>query len=213
MRDWPSPPKPATFPHRNAVRNISVATLAARFATWVPAAAERRARLADELLEALDPASPLRVREMLGHAAVLLDVGRAIDYYDRFEHAAMIVTAADLGGSRTPTSARSRRSCARPTTTRGSGRTVTSRGQGRPGAVLRAATALTLADELNRRIPRRPLADQLQLDARWIRDRRTGAQRLAPARCRAAVREGVWPASLGRGQRIRHDARPGSRPR
>ena len=41
---------------------------------------------------------PRRSREMLGHAATLLDVGRAIDYYDRFEHAAMIVTAADLGG-------------------------------------------------------------------------------------------------------------------
>jgi exopolyphosphatase/guanosine-5'-triphosphate,3'-diphosphate pyrophosphatase len=135
------------------VRNISVATLAARFATWVPAAAERRARLADELLEALDPASPLRVREMLGHAAVLLDVGRAIDYYDRFEHAAMIVTAADLGGfSHADLGALTAilRQADDDTRLGPYGRLVDKNDR---AAVLRAATALTLADELNRRIP------------------------------------------------------------
>ena len=36
--------------------------------------------------------------EMLEYAAVLLDVGKAIDYYERYEHTAMIVTTADLAG-------------------------------------------------------------------------------------------------------------------
>ena len=45
----------------------------------------RRAGLAAALHEATDPDAPDAVREMLGHAASVLDVGRAIDYYDRFE--------------------------------------------------------------------------------------------------------------------------------
>ena len=86
------------IPSADQVREISVATLAARFATWEPAAADRRAALAADLHEVLDPHAPPSIREMLTHAATLLDIGRAIDYYDRFEHAAMIVTAADLAG-------------------------------------------------------------------------------------------------------------------
>ena len=35
---------------------------------------------------------------MLTHAASLVDIGRAIDYYDRFQHAAMVVLTADLAG-------------------------------------------------------------------------------------------------------------------
>ncbi len=135
------------------VRVISVATLAARFATWAPAAAERRARLAHELLGALDPSSPSRIHEMLGHAASLLDVGRAIDYYDRFEHAAMIVTAADLGGfSHADLGALTAilRQADDDTRLGPYGRLVDAEDR---SAVLKAATALTLADELNRRIP------------------------------------------------------------
>ena len=80
------------------VRTISVATLAARFATWDADAAERRAAIALRLFETLDPLAPGPVPEMLEHAATLVDIGRAIGYYDRFEHAAAIVVAADLAG-------------------------------------------------------------------------------------------------------------------
>ena len=142
-----------TVPSPDWVRTISVATLAARFATWVPWAAERRAQLAGDLLAALDPDSPARVREMLGHAARLLDVGRAIDYYDRYEHAAMIVTAADLGGfSHADLGALTAilRQADDDTRLGPYGRLVTPDDR---AAVLRAATALTLSDELNRRIP------------------------------------------------------------
>lgn len=143
----------ASAPSPEWVRSISVATLAARFRTWNAAAAERRTGLAADLLESLDPSAPPRLREMLAHAATLLDVGRAIDYYDRFEHAANIVVAADLAGF-------SHAGLGVLTTILRQADDDTRLGpyarlvpdDDHP-AVLRAATALALADELNRRIP------------------------------------------------------------
>jgi len=90
---------------------------------------------------------------MLMHAATLLDIGRAIDYYDRFEHAANIVIAADLAGfSHADLGALTAilRQADDDTRLGPYGRLVPD--DDRP-AVLRAATALALADELNRRIP------------------------------------------------------------
>ena len=149
------------------VRTISVATLAARFATWDSGTAERRATLATRLHESLDPAATLPIREMLEHAATLLDVGRAIDYYNRFEHAAMIVTAADLAGfSHRDLGAlvailRQADDDARL----GSYAGLVDESE-RP-AILRAATALALADELNRRIPPDAPAP---VSCNWLRD-------------------------------------------
>ncbi|MEX0651540.1 MAG: hypothetical protein WD186_05875, partial [Actinomycetota bacterium] len=140
-------------PSAEWVRSISVATLSARFRTWNAAAADRRTGLAADLLEALDPSAPLRLREMLSHAATLIDIGRAIDYYDRFEHAANIVIAADLAGfSHADLGALTAilRQADDDTRLGPYARLVPD--DDRP-AVLRAATALTLADELNRRIP------------------------------------------------------------
>ncbi len=143
----------AVVPPPRWVRTISVATLSARFATWDPVAAERRVTLATRLSESLDPEARDVVREMLVHAATVLDVGRAIDYYDRFEHAAMIVTAGDLGGFTHETlgifSAILRQ--ADDDIRLGQYRRLVA-DTDRPG-VLRAATVLALADELKRRIP------------------------------------------------------------
>jgi exopolyphosphatase/guanosine-5'-triphosphate,3'-diphosphate pyrophosphatase len=139
-------------PSSEWVRSISVAALAARFRTWTASSAERRTGLAVELIAALDPSMPQRLREMLSHAATLLDIGRAIDYYARFEHAANIVIAADLAGfSHADLGALSAilRQADDDTRLGPFGRLVPE--HDRP-AVLRAATALTLADELNRRI-------------------------------------------------------------
>jgi exopolyphosphatase/guanosine-5'-triphosphate,3'-diphosphate pyrophosphatase len=135
------------------VRSISVAALAMRFRTWNTAAAERRTGLAADLIEALDPSMPPRQREMLSHASTLVDIGRAIDYYDRFEHAANIVVAADLGGfshADLGTLTAILRQADDDTRLGPYARLVSD--DDRP-AVLRAATALTLAEELNRRIP------------------------------------------------------------
>jgi exopolyphosphatase/guanosine-5'-triphosphate,3'-diphosphate pyrophosphatase len=134
------------------VRTISVATLASRFTTWSAAAGSRRAQVAALLHEATDPESPDGIREMLGHAATVLDIGRAIDYYDRFEHAAMIVTSADLAGfSHADLGLLTAilRQADDDIRLGPYGRLVDA---GSRTAVLRAATTLALADELNRRM-------------------------------------------------------------
>ncbi|HVF07473.1 MAG TPA: Ppx/GppA phosphatase family protein [Actinomycetota bacterium] len=142
----------AAAPSPTWVRSISVATLAARFRTWNAPAAERRTSLAAELLAELDPTAPGRLREMLAHAATLLDIGRAIDYYDRFQHAANIVVAADLAGfSHADLGVLTAilRQADDDTRLGPYARLVP---DGDRPAVVRAATVLTLADELNRRI-------------------------------------------------------------
>ena len=140
------------IPPASLVRTISIATLASRFATWSAEVGSRRTQLAATLHEAMDPGSPSGVREMLGHAATVLDIGRAIDYYDRFGHAATIVTASDLGGFSHADlgllTAILRQ--ADDDIRLGPYRRLVD-GKHRT-AVLRAATALALADELNRRM-------------------------------------------------------------
>ena len=156
----------APIPTPEQVRTISVATLAARFATWDPEAAERRSSLAGQLFGALDPKAPSELKELLEYAAFLLDVGKAIDYYERYEHTAMIVTTADLAGFphrslgvlsailRYAGGERSLGPYARLVAT-----------DERP-ALRRAAVALELAEELHRRIPR---DEDAVVDCRWGR--------------------------------------------
>jgi exopolyphosphatase/guanosine-5'-triphosphate,3'-diphosphate pyrophosphatase len=172
------------IPSPDWVRTISVATLAARFATWEPAPADRRAAIAAHLHDALDDHAPRSIREMLGHAAVLLDIGRAIDYYDRFEHAAMIVTAADLAGfTHQDLGALTAilRQADDDTRLGPYGRMIEPADR---NAVLKAATTLTLADELNRRIPPDAPAP---LSCNWLRG---GFELVAP------VPEGWHPRAL-----------------
>ena len=163
-----------TIPSASWVRTISAATLAARFATWEPGPADRRALIASRLHEALDPQAPVSIGEMLSHAATLLDIGRAIDYYDRFEHAAMIVVAADLAGfthEQLGALTAILRQADDDTRLGPYGRMIDPSDR---QAVLRAATALTLADELNRRIP--PDAP-VPMSCNWLR---SGFEVVAP---------------------------------
>ena len=138
-----------------------------------------------QLHEALDPAAPRRSRRCSEHAATLLDVGRAIDYYDRFEHAAMIVTAADLAGfTHADLGALTAilRQADDDTRLGPYGRLIDPDDR---QAVLKAATALTLADELNRRIPPgAPAPLTLQLAAGRVRGRGARPAGLAPTRRR-----------------------------
>ena len=80
------------------VRATSVRSLAQRFSTWNEQRALDRARVAGVLFDALAPEMSARDRERLEHAAILMDVGRAIDYYRRFDHAANVVVESDLAG-------------------------------------------------------------------------------------------------------------------
>jgi hypothetical protein len=90
---------------------------------------------------------------MLEHAATVLDAGRAIDYYHRFEHAASVVTTGDLAGFSHEDlgllSAILRQ--ADDDARLGPYRSLLAEADRRP--VLQAATVLALADEVNRRIP------------------------------------------------------------
>ena len=184
------------------VRTISVATLATRFATWDAGTAERRAGLAVRLHEALDPAAPIAVREMLEHAATLVDVGRAIDYYDRFEHAAMVATAADLAGfSHADLGILTAilRQADDDIRLGPYGRLIEDEDR---QAVLRAATALAPCRRAEPADPQgRARAGLRELAARWVRGGGAGAGRLAAARRRGPVPAGLRPAAAGRRDR------------
>jgi exopolyphosphatase/guanosine-5'-triphosphate,3'-diphosphate pyrophosphatase len=80
------------------VRAASVLTLASRFTTYDEGRAGRRRALADDLLAMLEPSANAEARGTLVLATTLLDVGRSVDYYNRHDHAAQIVQAADLDG-------------------------------------------------------------------------------------------------------------------
>lgn len=143
-------------PPASWVRTISVATLAGRFATWDPHVAERRTAIAIKIFDVLDATSPSSVREMLAHAATLVDIGRAIDYYDRFAHAAMVVLAADLAGFTHPDLAALATILRDAHDDSSDGRLIDERDR---AVVERAAAALALADDLHRRIPPNEPAD------------------------------------------------------
>jgi exopolyphosphatase / guanosine-5'-triphosphate,3'-diphosphate pyrophosphatase len=81
-----------------AVRRASVAAICARFATWDEERARRRTLVVERLAADLDPEAESEQVEMLAHAATLLDLGRAVDYYDRYGQAARTVVAGDLIG-------------------------------------------------------------------------------------------------------------------
>jgi exopolyphosphatase/guanosine-5'-triphosphate,3'-diphosphate pyrophosphatase len=149
------------------VREISVTTLASRFATWEARVAARRTQIANRLFEALDAEAPLRIREMLEHASTLLDVGRAIDYYDRFEHAASIVVAADLAGFTHADLAALATILRRAADDGRDGPYARLIADVDRPAVERAAATLALSDELNRRIPRDAAAT---VSCTWSRD-------------------------------------------
>ncbi len=177
----------AAVPTPRQVRTISVATLAARFATWDVIAAGRRSSLAAQLIDALDPETTAFMAELLEHAAALLDVGKAIDHYERFEHAAMIVTTADLAGfshEALGTLSAILRHAGGDTSLGPYARMIPA---GDRPAVRRAAVALALAEELHRRIPAGEPASLTCTLAGPVRGRGPCAREMASAERRGSV--------------------------
>jgi exopolyphosphatase/guanosine-5'-triphosphate,3'-diphosphate pyrophosphatase len=86
------------LPPPDEVREESVTALAARFARWDANRAELRRKIAQHLVDTIEPDAGQKLRDRLDHAATLLDVGRSIDYYERYAHAADIVLTSDLAG-------------------------------------------------------------------------------------------------------------------
>jgi len=90
LKAEPAPP--------NEARRASIEALVRRFAEWDAKRAERRALIASNLLDTLDPEVGPNVRERVRTAAFVLDVGRSVDFYQRYEHASDIVATGDLAG-------------------------------------------------------------------------------------------------------------------
>lgn len=83
------------------VRSTSIDALLSRFRGVDPAHGARRAAIAAALFERLVRAEGERGRlfaAALDCAARVLDIGRAVDFFDRHEHAARIVLASELDG-------------------------------------------------------------------------------------------------------------------
>ncbi len=158
------------------VRKGAIAELAARFTSWRPETAARRRALALVLLEGVDPQAPAGMRELLGHAATILDIGRSVDFYNRHEHTAAMLIATDLEGFTHPAVAllaaiiersggKKAVKAYRPLVTQEQEWTVV-----RYGAILR------VADELERRHPPGAVVDfaweqrgsRLEIRAPWL---------------------------------------------
>ncbi len=87
-----------TMPGTDQVRHGALLGLARRFATWDRTVAERRKAIASAVYCALEPSPDAKMREALESAALVLDIGRSVDYYRRFTHASDIVRTANLAG-------------------------------------------------------------------------------------------------------------------
>lgn len=141
------------MPATAEVRRASVDAIARRFGTWDEERARRRTAIALALWDEMRPNGD-ETREVLEHATAILDIGRSVDYYRRWEHAAEIIVSADLHGF-------SHRAIAMMAAL------IVRAGNRRPGLDLysslidgrdrrnigRGAVLLALADEVERRIP------------------------------------------------------------
>jgi len=87
-----------SLPSPAEVRERSVVSLTARFAGWDAGHAERRVAVVEALWSVLFPSGDAATKEAVRHGARVLDIGRAVDFFDRHEHAADFVIASDLDG-------------------------------------------------------------------------------------------------------------------
>ena len=154
----------------STVRRASLEALVRRFATFDRDVARRRTRIALRFLEVLDPSATEELYETLVHVCTVLDVGRSIDYYERYRNAAVILAAADLQGFTQrgialafavlmhADNAANRIKSLRPLLQNGDSVLVE-----------RAATLLLLADEVERRtLPSQSVAMRSRLTAREL---------------------------------------------
>jgi exopolyphosphatase/guanosine-5'-triphosphate,3'-diphosphate pyrophosphatase len=86
------------LPPPRTVRQASLHALASRFRVWDAESAARRKAFAEALQKALEPGARAEYQEALSYAAEILDVGTAVDFFDRHEHVADMVLATDMGG-------------------------------------------------------------------------------------------------------------------
>ena len=75
----------------------SVRDMCSRFAAWDGGRADRRARLALQIASAQEESLGQEVSEALALAALTVDAGSTIDYYQRYENAAMLIENSNAG--------------------------------------------------------------------------------------------------------------------
>ncbi|HLI50786.1 MAG TPA: hypothetical protein VKU87_03260, partial [Thermomicrobiaceae bacterium] len=80
------------------VRAASLAALVSRFVAWDAARAVRRAEAASSILDAVTTEPDRSLSGLIWNVAYLLDIGRALDYFNRLSHTATILQVADLYG-------------------------------------------------------------------------------------------------------------------
>ena len=87
-----------TVPDGPSVRRESIAALTARFTAWDADVAARRQSVASQMAASLLEGDGSELAESVAHAALILDIGRSVDFFERYEHAADIVLATELDG-------------------------------------------------------------------------------------------------------------------
>ncbi len=142
------------LPSPRAVRRASVRALVARFAGWHEQRSRRTLWTAVELLDRAHRPVDSELRELMDYAAMVVECGAAIDFYNREDLAAEIVVRTDLAGFSHRTTARLAALIHLLEGPRFEARTfsplLTRRDQ--PALEL-AASALALAANVHRRVP------------------------------------------------------------
>jgi exopolyphosphatase/guanosine-5'-triphosphate,3'-diphosphate pyrophosphatase len=87
-----------SLPSPASVRERSMSGLAEAFATWSPERAAVRRSVAAKLGTALPGLIDPEMLDLLPYAAAVTGAGSSLDYYNRFQHAAVIVETGDLNG-------------------------------------------------------------------------------------------------------------------
>ncbi len=152
-------------PPAREVRAASIAALMRRFTTYNHEVARRRTRIAERLLDILAPESDPEVRETLRFVCTSVDIGRSVDYFDRFRNAAMILAAADLQGFTPRTVALVFATLMQADNEANHLKTIRAALLEQDGQLVRKlAILLRLADEIERRcVPALPLAVRFRL--------------------------------------------------
>lgn len=87
-----------TLPKRSKVRADGLADLLRRFAPRFSGRGPRRADIAQHIADAIWEGRHATLTSSLGCAALLLGIGSSIDFYNRYDRAAALVTRSDLPG-------------------------------------------------------------------------------------------------------------------
>ena len=150
-----TPNEEIRLPSVDTVRRASLADLEARFAPQFAQRGRRRAALAARLARAAWPGQRRQITGSLECAALLADLGNAVDFYNRLNRAASIIVRTDLPGFTHRESAQVAAILLAAETGRLPRRFRESRlfPQDDAALVKQAAAMLLVADELERRLP------------------------------------------------------------